>query len=193
MKPKTPPKTPAGVRIFAVKTRFQELAQRPGGVPRETAIQQAEAQIEEFRPTFVDWVDRELQDLAAALRKTGRQPPDQAQLDEIYVRCRQLRDTGTTMRLALLTFVADNLCRVLDAVKDGAPYDVEIVDCHVDALHLARREGYRNVHPDQVPEMTSGFQRMLELTNRNLPEKADPADQNSTSTSSSSADGSLSG
>jgi chemotaxis protein histidine kinase CheA len=161
-------KPPSNVRIFSVKPRFQELAQRPGGVPRDIAIQQAETQIDGFRTDFVDWVDRELQDLTQALRKVGDRHADSAQLAEIYSRCRQLRDTGTTMGLALVTFIADNLCRVLDTVKDGAPYDAEVIDCHIDALNLAKQDAYRNIRPDQVPEMTSGLHRMLERANRSL-------------------------
>jgi hypothetical protein len=166
-------KPPANVRIFSVKTRFQELAQRPGGVPRDIAIQQAEAQIDGFRAEFVDWVDRELQDLTLALRKIGDGQTDGAQLDEVYSRCRQLRDTGTTMGLALVTFIADNLCRVLDTVKDGAPYDAEVIDCHIDALNFAKQDAYRNIRPDQVPEMTSGLHRMLDRANRSLIGKSD--------------------
>jgi chemotaxis protein histidine kinase CheA len=165
-------KTPPNVRIFAVKTRFQELAQRPGGVPRDIAIQQAETGIEEFKADFVDWVDRELQELTRALRKVEGGQADKAQVEEIHRRCRQLRDTGTTMGLALLTFVSDNLCRVLDTVQSGAPYDAEVIECHLDALLLAKQNPYRNIRPDQVPEMTSGLHRMLERASRSVPSKA---------------------
>ncbi len=165
-------KTPPNVRIFSVKTRFQELAQRPGGVPREIAIQQADSQIEDFRTEFVDWVDRELQELTQALRAVEGGQADPAQVETIYRRCRQLRDTGTTMGLALVTFISDNLCKVLDTVKSGAPYDAEVIKCHMDALLLARQDAYRKLGPDQVPEMTSGLHRMLERANRGLAEKA---------------------
>jgi hypothetical protein len=165
-------KTPPNVRVFAVKTRFQELAQRPGGVPRDIAIQQAETGIEVYKADFVDWVEQELQELSRALRSVKGGQADTAQVKLIYARCRQLRDTGTTMGLPLLTFVADNLCRVLEVVQSGAPYDAEVVECHIDALFLAKQHSYRNIHPDQVPEMTSGLHRMLERTSRSVPDKA---------------------
>ncbi len=164
-------KLPPNVRVFAVKTRFQEMAQRPGGVPRDIAIQQAETGIESFKTEFVDWVGRELQDLTQALRKVEGDQAEKAQIDEIHQRCRQLRDTGTTMGLALLTFIADNLCRVLEAVQSGASYDTEVIECHINALFLAKQDAYRNIRPDQVPEMTSGLHRMLERANRSLPDK----------------------
>jgi hypothetical protein len=165
-------KTQPNVRIFAVKTRFQELAQRPGGVPRELAIQQADSQIEDFRTEYVDWVELELQELMKALRAVEGGQADDGQVKAIYSRCMQLRDTGTTMGLALVSFISDNLCKVLDTVKSGAPYDAEVIKCHMDALLLAKQDGYRKLRPDQVPEMTSGLHRMLERANRGLPGRA---------------------
>ncbi len=164
--------TPPNVRIFAVKTRFQELAQRPGGVPREIAIQQADSQIEDFRTEYVDWVEHEVQELMKALYAVEGGQAEPAQVEVIYRRCRQLRDTGSTMGLSLLSFISDNLCRVLDTVKNGAPYDAEVVQCHMDALLLAKQDAYRKLGPEQVPEMTSGLHRMLERANRSLAGKS---------------------
>jgi hypothetical protein len=42
-----------------------------------------------------------------------------------------------------------------------------MVDCHIDAFLLARTEPYRNLRPEQVPEMTSGLRRVVELANAN--------------------------
>jgi hypothetical protein len=38
-----------------------------------------------------------------------------------------------------------------------------MIDCHMDALLLARTEQYRHLTPDQVPEMASGLRRVVEL------------------------------
>ncbi len=150
------------VRIFDVDTRFQQMARRPGGVPKEVAIQQADSQIDTFREEFVDWVEKEVQDLSAAFKAMDHNGDAVPQLDNINLRCRQLRDTGTTMGLELITFVADNLCKILDAVKDGAPYDADVLACHIDALLLAQQKNYRNLRPDQVVEMTNGLQKILD-------------------------------
>lgn len=40
------------VRMFPVETQFQKLARREGGVPRDKAIEQANANIEEIKPGF---------------------------------------------------------------------------------------------------------------------------------------------
>jgi chemotaxis protein histidine kinase CheA len=160
--------TNPSVRIFAVDTRFQKMARRSGGVPREVAIERAQEQIETFKDEFVDFVDRELQELTEAFRSIASDTITEAQLDELEQRCSQLRDTGTTMGLALITFVADNLCQVLNTVRNGARYEPATIDCHIDALTLATTEPYRNLKPDQLPEMTEGLYRVLERANRQV-------------------------
>ena len=64
------------------------------------------------------------------------------------------------MGFELVTFVAANLCDIIDAMKVGAVYDKGTVACHMDALHLAKTERYRHLRPEQVPEMTSGLRRI---------------------------------
>jgi hypothetical protein len=67
------------------------------------------------------------------------------------------------MGYELVTFVARTLCDILDAFIAGAAYDKEIVDCHSSAFMLARMEQYRNMTPEQVPEMTQGLLRVVEI------------------------------
>jgi hypothetical protein len=149
--------------IFSVDTRFQQLARRPGGVTRERAIEIAERHIEELKPDFGDWLDRELQELAASIRQLSANPGNAAPLERAQQTCCQLRDVGATMGYELLSFIASNFCHILDAIKAGAAYDKDMIDCHMDALLLARTEQYRHLTPDQVPEMASGLRRVVEL------------------------------
>jgi hypothetical protein len=150
--------------IFPVDTRFQQQARRPGGVTRERAIEVATRHIEALKPDFGGWLDRELQDLSASIRQLDANPGNAASLERAQQTCGQLRDVGATMGYELVTFVANNFCHVLDAMA-GAAYDKDMIDCHMDALLLARTEQYRHLTPDQVPEMTSGLRRVVELAN----------------------------
>ena len=159
---------PTNVRVFAVNSRFQQMARRPGGVPRDIAIAQAQSQIEDYKADFVDWVERELQALSDSFYSAKGGAIGEAKIEDMHRLCSQLRDTGTTMGLALLTFVSDNLCRVLEAIRSGAPYDPAMIECHIDALTLARKEPYRSMSPDHFPDMTSGLKRVLERANRHL-------------------------
>lgn len=151
------------VRVFTVETRFQKLARRPGGVPREQALERAAAKIEEIKPGFDDWLLKELKTLSDAIdsAKTADPPPDWVEIAN--VQSRQVRDAGTTMGSELLTFIANLLCEVLDAVAAGAECNMESIGCHVDALYLARQQKFRGLTPEQVPELTSGLRRIAEV------------------------------
>ncbi len=149
-------------RVFSVETRFQKMARRPGGVSREKALERAQSNIEEMKSEFTGWLDRELQDLTAAIRHLETHPEDASRLEQAHRRSCQLRDVGATMGFELVTLVSNNLCAILDAIKDGAPYHKETVDCHLDALLLTSKAPYCHMRPEQVPEMTGGLRRLVE-------------------------------
>lgn len=149
-------------RLFDVDTHFQKMARRPGGVAREAAIAKAQETIEKGKPEFIAWVGTELQALNAAVKRAEQSAGDPASLDQVAHHCRQLRDVGSTMGFDLVTFVANNFCNVLAAIRAGNLYDKDAVDCHVDALSLAVQLPYRKLKPDQLPELSSGLQRIFE-------------------------------
>jgi hypothetical protein len=155
--------TKGDAAIFPVDTRFQQMARRPGGVPRERALDGAQRHIDELKPEFNNWLSRELEELAVSIQQVVINPSDAAVLERAHQVCSQLRDVGGTMSYELVTFVADNLCDILDAIKAGATCDKNMIDCHMDALALAKTDAYRNLRPEQVPELTSGLRRMVEL------------------------------
>ena len=152
----------SGAREFAVETDFQRKVLRPGGIPRDKAIGRARAQIDTLQHKFSDWLNDELCHLGAAIERLRANPASQASLDDTFHSSRQLRDVGTTMGYELVTFVAGSLCDVLEAIRNGADYDQELIDCHIDALHLARKDSYKNVGPSQVPDLCEGLRRATE-------------------------------
>jgi hypothetical protein len=150
-------------RTFPVETRFQRLARRPGGLPRAQAIKAAEAKIEESKPDFETWLDRELQDLVdlmASVRDGSAKPH---WVEELCSRCRQLRDIGTTMGYTLVTFIANNLADILENPNAGPEANLEMITCHIDALLLARQAQYRDLRPEQLPELIGGLRRVAEF------------------------------
>jgi hypothetical protein len=144
--------------VFSVTTRFETLARRPGGLRREEALERAQTSVEEVAPEFGDWVDRELEQLIGAVRRCDPQSKSlKDQVETVAVHTRRVRDVGTTMGYELLTFVADKLCEILEAVEAGADYRQDLIDCHVEALMLSRQDRYRHMRPDQVPELIAAL------------------------------------
>lgn len=149
-------------RVFPVETRFQKVARRPGGIPRDQAIEKAWTEIEEIRPELDDWLNLELQNLADVIKGAQSGAAPSAWVEIANVHSRQLRDVGTTMGFELLTFVTDSLCEVLNAIVDGADCNMDSIVCHLDALVLVQQQPYRCLKPEQVPELTQGLRRVAD-------------------------------
>jgi len=142
---------------FQVETRFQKMARRPGGIPREQALEKAQANIEDSKPEFEAWLDAELQELADIVRNAQAGTAEPGWIEDICSRSRQMRDLGTTMGFVLLTFIANNLCEILESPQAGQEHNMETIACHLDALLLARQKQYREMPLEQLPELIKGL------------------------------------
>jgi hypothetical protein len=122
--------------------------------------------LETIKLGFRDWLDGEIADLAAQIRKgRAEHAAEVAWAEAALVHCRQIRDVGATMGFQLVSFIAGNLCEMLDGIVAGANPRNEMIDCHIDALYLAKQEQYRHLTPDQLPELSGGLRRVLEVAN----------------------------
>jgi hypothetical protein len=148
--------------LFFVDSRYQQMARRPGGVPHHEALSNAQRMIDELKPEFVESLDQELGALKEALSDAVDTMADGA-VELAYQRCSHLRDLGSTMGFALVSFIAGNLCELLDTTSAGVVLDRDVVNCHVDALYLAKSSTYCRLRPDQVPEMILGLQRVTKV------------------------------
>lgn len=154
-----PPSPPA--RIFPVETRFEQLAKRAGGVPRAQAIERAQSALEEAKPAYDDWLEREVVGLADLVKTVEGGNEEPGWLETATFRSRQLRDSSGSLGYELLAFIAGSLCELLDSIEAGSERNMESIVCHIDALMLARQRSYRKMKPEQVPELTKGLQRVV--------------------------------
>jgi hypothetical protein len=148
---------------FYVETHFEHMARRPGGPLRDEALAKAQLQIDKLKNGFVDWLNRQLDDLSAALAQLDADPRDAIRSDRCRQICAQLQDVGTTMGHDLVTFVATTLGEVLESIKAGAAYEKEMIDCHIDTLFYVVREPHRNLTRNQIAELSSGLRRIADI------------------------------
>jgi hypothetical protein len=147
---------------FRVETKFQRLAKRSGGIPRDRAIKNAEVNVSDFKTKFKTWLDEEIDALRDALPADQAAARDLDWIDTADLHCQFVADVAATMDFEMVSFVAKNLCLIFDAVKKGAPYRHDIVMCYLNTLLLASREEHRTMKPDDMPELASGLRRVLE-------------------------------
>jgi hypothetical protein len=148
--------------VFEVETRFQKLARRDGGVPKDKAIEQAQNRIEKAKPSFDDWFEEELRQLTSLIAdaRAAKAGPDWVEIAN--ARSRQLRDSSGTLGFPMLAFIAKSLCDILDSIEAGAECNMESITCHVDALNLVTQKSYRRLEPEQMPELTDGLRRVVQ-------------------------------
>ena len=159
---KTDARSFADARVFPVETRFQKMAKRPGGLPRDKAIERAKARVEdEIKPRFEDWLKGELEKLGSAIKAVQRGEASPGWVEDANFRCRQLRDSAATLGFELLGFIANSFCEILDAVEADQKSNMESITCHMDALMLVGQKAYLRLTPDQVPELTKGLRRVV--------------------------------
>ena len=151
---------------FEVETNFQRAARRPGGISREKALQAADNRIGLIKQKFSTWLDNELQDLMRVVPNAEVVRPDNREwVDALEVASRRLADVSATMDYHFVSFVANNLRIICEAVKGGAECQGEIVICHVNALLLGAQLKYRQMKPADLPELTDGLRKVLESKN----------------------------
>ncbi len=163
-------------REFFVDSRFQKMARRPGGIPREQALKNANENVDAFKPEFTAWLDDRLNKLFDAIPNPEATEFDKLEwIDAADIHSQQLADVAATMDYQFVSFVANNLCMIFEALKRGAEHNSTIVACHVDALRLARQQQYRGMRPEDLPELSDGLRRVL--NSPNLQPKGDDDDR----------------
>lgn len=156
--------TDNGAHLFYPDVRAERLGRRPGGVPRDIALQRAQTAVDDMQSDFDAWLAHEFDALHPALAELGRNPGDTDAMQRAFHSAAQMRDVCGTMGYELVTFVARTLCDILEAYMAGAAHDAEVVECHVNAFALARQQQYRHLTPAEVPELARGLLRVAEIT-----------------------------
>jgi len=149
-------------REFHVETKFQQFAKRPGGVPRDQAIINAQSTVATLKPGFETWLDDEIAQLQRAIPPAGNDLKDRAWMKIADDHSQHLADVSATMGYDFVSYVANNLCLMFDAIRQGADYRRDVLVIHLDALVLGRKDKFRRMKPEDVPELTEGLRRVLE-------------------------------
>ena len=150
------------VREFYVESNFQKMARRPGGISRDQALSRADTNIDAIKLNFTTWLDEQLNDFFNLIPDQGSAEfQKMAWIDAADIYSQRLADVAATMDYQFVSFVANNLCMIFEAIKRGAEHNREIITCHINALHLARQQQYRGMRPQDLPELAEGLRNIL--------------------------------
>ena len=155
-------------RIFRVRTQFEQMARRPGGLAPAEAIARATKEVEAKRPEFDAWYEERLSKLHLIVTMAERMTTEAGWEYGANRLCRELCDIAVTMGFELLAVVADSLCSLFDTVGTNGHKNLESIRCHMDALVLASKSRHCPLNPDQVEEMTKGLHQIAKRLQNGL-------------------------
>ena len=151
-----------GAREFYTETNFQKQARRPGGIARDQALKNADANIAMLKPSFEDWLNEQINALVKTIPKRGAIPAGLSWIDAADINSQRLADVAATMDYRFMSFVAKNLSLIFDAIRNGSEYRGDVIECHINALRLSRQQQYRELRSEDLPELSKGLRRILE-------------------------------
>jgi hypothetical protein len=99
--------------------------------------------------------------LEVALSAAGVSGPHQeASIRNARVASERLRDVAEPMGFLLIALVAKSLCDIFEAADESQiEYPRAVLDCHFDALRLVQQRRYRDLRPQDLPDLTKGLLR----------------------------------
>ena len=158
-------KPAAAFRIFDVDNAFGRKASAPGGLSREAAIDRAQQELALIHARLTEYIMAECQRVEAILSAARAGDGDYASLvREAYAASQNLRDVAGSMGYPLLGFVATNLCTVIETVDEAhMDYPAAVIDCHLDAMRLARSDSYGAKEFAEVSELSGGLLQTVQL------------------------------
>jgi len=144
--------------------RFGRLAQRPGGRPRKVAIERAQAELVRLKPELSPVIVTGCRDLESALSALSQSNHDSDRyVEQAYAASQNLRDVAGSLGFSLVGFIASNLCVIFEIVSAaGIRYPLDVISCHLEALHLAQAYLYRDKMPADLQALTKGLSRTVQ-------------------------------
>lgn len=165
-----------GVKSGAThESRFERMARRPGGLSEKEALANAQKELALLKPAVGQFVESECDKLLAALESASLEGAERnAKVAIADVCSRLIRDVAGAADFVLVGLVAKSLCELFELLVDSdIDYPAAVVNCHVDALRLARRPEYRGKEVDQfAPQLVDALGSAVERVRRSAAKRA---------------------
>ena len=118
-----------------------------GGLDAAT-VARAEEALKSLAGQFQQWLQDEIEKLEAARQAVHDQGPTPAAMEQLYLRCHDLKGLGATYEFPLISRVAGSLCRLMDGPEIRTDVPLFLVDAHIDAIRAIVRDEIRDPdHP----------------------------------------------
>jgi chemotaxis protein histidine kinase CheA len=130
------------IEIFMPPNILKAKVGGSGGLDA-SAIQRAEAAIDELKVEFADWIIEDVNRLIET-RDAYEGQMNNDRLGNLYRAAHDLKGQATTFDFPLVARVASSLCKLTDDASTGIELPFALIDAHVDAIKVIVRDGIKD-------------------------------------------------
>jgi chemotaxis protein histidine kinase CheA len=127
-----------------------------------SAVQRAEAALDELKVEFGQWMNAECDRIEAARRMVRELGITRQTVDALFMPAHDIKGGAATLGFPLAERLATSLCRLLKHTPDPARIPPILIDHHVDGIRAIVREDVKSVHNPYGLELSERLSIMAE-------------------------------
>jgi hypothetical protein len=127
-----------------------------------SAVERAEAALDELKVEFVEWMNAECERLDEARRQIVSKGLTRQTVDALFLPAHDIKGGATTLGYPLAERLATSLCRLLKHTPNAARIPLALVEHHVDGIRAIVREDVRNARNPYGLELSERLSIMTE-------------------------------
>ena len=127
-----------------------------------SAVERAEAALDELKVEFGEWMNAECQRIDAARGVIHAKGLDRATADALFLPAHDIKGGAATLGFPLAERIATSLCRLLKHAPETGKISPKLIDHHVDAIRALVREDVKDPHNPYGLEISDRLSIMVE-------------------------------
>lgn len=127
-----------------------------------SAVERAEAALQELTAEFGEWMSAECDRIDAARREVHAKGVNRKTIDALFLPAHDIKGGATTLGYPLAERLATSLCRLIRHTPEVIRIPVAMIDHHVDAIRALVREEVKSAHNPFGLELCERLSIMVE-------------------------------
>lgn len=152
------------IQIFQPSSSLAKKVTLVDDETTKNAIKQAENFMETQKINYPAWLDDDLKNLKNTFKKINPNSNNQQKnlLNDIFKISLEIKGQGGTYGYPLISYVADNICTLLDSVSKISKEDIEIIRIHIDLLSIIAKNRIKDIPNNQkTKQILNGLDKII--------------------------------
>lgn len=152
------------IQIFQPSSSLAKKVTLVDDETTKNAIKQAENFMETQEINYPAWLDDDLKNLKNTFKKINPNSNNQPKnlLNDIFKISLEIKGQGGSYGYPLISYVADNICTLLDSVSKISKEDIEIIRIHIDVLSIIAKNRIKDIPNNQkTKQILNGLDKII--------------------------------